>query len=143
MHFSFGDSKGVETPHIVFPAWKFFDNIVITKPGDTPPPISEPFVEQTESREARKSSKSVGVWNTEDTYSMSFYSMYLDIPNWRIVKLPVTNDLDLRTFWGNSFLSIVLYEKGSSREEKHIKEYNKYMFKMQVCIHRFVLNIIY
>ena len=132
IHYSFGDNKDVETPHIVFPAWKFFEHLIVTKPGDTPPPMTEPFEESKSSRERRKASKGTGEWNADDTYSMAFYSMYLDLPQWRVVNLPVTKDLDLRTFWGNSFLSVVMYERGVSREEKHVKKDNKYLFGLNV-----------
>eukprot|EP00957_Ditylum_brightwellii_P173822 13232915-Ditylum_brightwellii.AAC.1 len=40
--------KGDEWAHIVFPAWTFFDKIVATKPGDTPPPMDEDFPESAE-----------------------------------------------------------------------------------------------
>jgi len=133
MHHSFGDKQNVEQAHIVFPAWQFFGNIIATKPGDIPPPISQPFAEPQESINARKASDGTGKWNTDDTFSLSFHTMNLDLPTWRAVQIPVTRDLDLRTFWGNSLLSIVLYEtRDLGREKRHIKKNNTYFCSVQV-----------
>lgn len=133
MHYSFGDKKSIELPHIVFPAWTSFDALVVTKPGDTPPPMGEEFPESKESVAARKASGSVGEWNMENTYSMSFHSMYVDIPTWRLVNIAVMRDTNLRTFWGESLLRIVVYEKGGSKNEpRHIQDQNKYLVGVQM-----------
>ena len=77
----------------------------------------EPFEESKQSIRARRASKSTGEWNTSDTYSFSFYSMYLDLPSWSIVKLPLANDMTLRTFWGKALLRIILYEREAPPNE--------------------------
>mmetsp|Transcript_47222 Transcript_47222/g.71426 ORF Transcript_47222/g.71426 Transcript_47222/m.71426 type:complete len:861 (+) Transcript_47222:24-2606(+) len=132
IHYSFGDSKGDEWAHIVFPAWTFFDKIVATKPGDTPPPMDEDFPESAKDSKKRKASGSNGNWNTEDTYSLSFNSMYLDLPTWHLMNLNVMKDVDLRQFWGDSMLRFVAYEKtGNLREKKHLRRDNKYLMGIQ------------
>lgn len=132
VHYSFGDKKGNEKAHIVVPAYTFFEQIVITSPGETPPPITELFDEPKESRAARKASKGAGhQWNTTDTYSFSFYSMYIDLVHWHIVGIPVSGDISLKTFWGDSLLRIGMYEKGGDQAQ-HIQEKNTYAFALQV-----------
>ena len=132
VHYSFGDSGDKEKPHIVIPAWSFFERLVVTKPGEEIPILGEEFVEPKESVAARKAFKSKPQWNTEDTYSMSFYSMYMDFAKWQIVQLPV-GDVDLKTFWGKSSLTIVLYENETPpKDDRHLQLDNKYYFGIQV-----------
>jgi hypothetical protein len=130
VHYSFGDSKGVEKPHIVAPAYTFFERLVATPVGETPPPLDEFFEEPNESISRRKASKSNGEWNTTDTYSFSFYSMYIDLPTWKLVSLPVSGNIGLKTFWGKSLLSICMYEK-TGTEKRHLQEFNRYAFAVQ------------
>lgn len=131
IYYSFGDDE--EPAQIVFPAYMFFERFIATKPGDTPPPMGEFFEESAESIRKRKSGKSLGEWNTEDTYSFSFYSMYLDLPTWSLCNLPFSNNISLRTFWGKSSLRICLYDRLAPKEEKkHKPEYNNYGLVVQV-----------
>lgn len=130
VHYSFGDSKGLEKPHIVAPAYTFFERVVATPPEETPPPMDCFFEESTESINKRKASESNGEWNTTDTYSLSFYSMYIDLPTWKLVSLPVSGDISLKTFWGNSLLSICMYEK-TGTEKQHLQQFNRYCFAVQ------------
>jgi hypothetical protein len=130
VHYSFGDGKG-EKPHIVAPAYTFFERVLATPPGETPPPMDLFFEESIESISRRKTCKSNGEWNTTDTYSLSFYSMYIDLPTWKLVGLPVSGDISLKTFWGNSLLSICMYEK-TGTEKQHLQQFNRYGFAVQV-----------
>lgn len=131
VHYSFGEKGGAEKPHIVVPAYTFFERIVATPPDETPPPIDEFFQESRESMARRKASKSGGKWNAQDTYSLSFYSMYIDLPTWKLVSLPVSGDISLKTFWGNSLLNICMYEKTGS-SSSHLRDSNRYAFSLQV-----------
>jgi len=130
VHYSYGDD--VEKAHIVFPALQFFSSIIITKPGGTVPSIAEPFVESNASIKARMNNSVKADWNTTDTYSLAFQTMYLDLPTWRVVQLPVTRDLDLRTFWGDSFLALVMYEGESDRKRRHVAENIQYSLMMKI-----------
>jgi hypothetical protein len=135
VHYSFGDTKGLEKGHIVVPAYTFFEQVIATPPGQIPPPIGELFVESVESIAARKrDSNLLGKWNAVDTYSLSFYSMYIDLPTWQLVGLPVSGNISLKTFWGNALLRICMYERqADDREKKHLHEFNKYILAVQVC----------
>jgi len=130
IHTSFGNDE--ESAHIVVPAYQFFETLIATKPGETPPTLGEPFEEPGASIKARKNSKSTGTWNTTDTYSMSFHSMYFDLPTWSLVNISMSNNMSLRTFWGKSCLKIVLYDRSAPEsEERHLPEFNKYGFVVQ------------
>ena len=129
IHYSFGDAE--ERAHIVFPASTFFEQLVVSRPGEDPPEMGSAFEEPRKLAQARKAYKAQIDWNTEDTYSMSFHSMYMDFPSWSIVNLPIGKDMNLHTFWGSSFLSFVLYEHDTSKE-KHLISSNKYILSVQV-----------
>ena len=103
IHYSFGTNE--ERAHIVFPASTFFERLVVTRPGEELPTMGEDFDEPEAASARRKAYKTKIDWNTEDTYSMSFHSMYMDFPSWSIVKLPIGRDLSLRTFWGDALVS--------------------------------------
>ena len=91
MHFSFGDKYNDELPHISFPAWTLFDKVVVTKEGDEPPTLGPDVLsEPNKASTARKRSGYSGDWNTTDTYSFSYHSMYLDLPIWHVCNLPTS-----------------------------------------------------
>jgi hypothetical protein len=129
IHYSFGDAK--ERPHICFPASTFFERLVVTLPGETPPKMGEEFEEPADSVKQRKAYKTKIDWNPDDTYSMSFHSMYLDFPTWAVVALPIGKDMSLNTFWGNSIASVVFYEIDDSNRQ-HLSSMNKYILAVQV-----------
>ena len=101
--------------------------MVVTKEGQTPPEIGVLFPEDDKERNKRRGGSGLGDWNTVDTYSFSFNSMYVDLPAWKLVSLPMMRDMDLKTFWGTAGLRLVVYENESSRKMKHKKEENKYV----------------
>jgi hypothetical protein len=129
IHYSFGDDK--ERGHICFPASTFFERLIVTPPGETPPTMSEDFEEAADSVQARKAYKKKIDWNADDTYSMSFHSMYLDFPTWSVVQLPIGRDMSLQTFWGNSLASVVFYEVEDSND-RHLTATNKYIAAIRV-----------
>jgi len=53
--------------------------------------------------------------------------MYVDLPTWKLVKLPMMRDMDLATFWGTAGLRLVVYESGAKKNKKHFKKDNKYV----------------
>ncbi|KAG7360558.1 DUF547 domain containing protein [Nitzschia inconspicua] len=132
LHYSFGTADK-ERAHICFPASTFFERLVVTPPGETPPDIMEELEEDPQSARDRKAYKTKIDWNTTDTYSMSFHSMYIDFPSWSVVKLPVGKDVSLQTFWGDSSASIVLYEVPNNlKEDRHSMATNKYCLSVEL-----------
>ena len=124
LHYSFGDKN--ERAHICFPASTFFEDLVVTKPGDEPPVLGEEFHEPDDVAKSRKAYKTKIDWNTDDIYSMSFHSMYIDFPSWSVVRLPIGRDVALQTFWGNSSASVVLYEVDPTAKY-HATSSNRYL----------------
>ena len=93
--------------------------------------MGEEFVEPAEVVRKRKAFKTKIDWNTNDTYSMSFYSMYVDFPSWSVVNVPLLGkNINLQTFWGNSSASVVLYEIDDSGDHRHTN--NNYVLAVQV-----------
>jgi hypothetical protein len=131
LHYSFGTKD--ERAHICFPASTFFERLVVTPPGETPPEMGIEFVEPPDVVADRKAYKTQIDWNTDDTYSMSFYTQYIDFPTWSVVSLPIGRDISLQTFWGNSFASVVLYEVDKDQDEykPHLTETNRYLLGLQ------------
>ena len=101
--------------------------MVVTAEGGTPPPIGELFPEDEKARAKRRGGADLGDWDTTSTYSFSFNSMYVDLPEWKLVSLPMMRDMDLATFWGSAGLRLVVYENGASKKSKHLQAENKYV----------------
>ena len=108
IHYSFGNQS--ENAHLCFPASTFFERLVVTRPGERPPVFGVEFEESATSIRLRKSYQRRIDWNTDDVYSMSFHSQYLDFPTWSVVNLPMGPDMSLMTFWGNSLARVVFYD---------------------------------
>ena len=109
------DDRDIERSHIVVPAYTCFENLIVTKPGDTPPELGAlqwDGEDKVQERERKSGKLGYGDWNTTDTYSFCYFSMYIDLPTWSLVKLPIpSGSIGLETFWGRSTLSICMYEK--------------------------------
>jgi hypothetical protein len=132
MHYSFGDGGNVELPHIVFPLYTSVDKFVKTPEGQTPPPMGKLFDEPDKERSKRRSSTTPMEWDTTSTYSFSFNSMYVDLPAWKLVGLPMMKDMDLHTFWSESGLRLVVYESTATKAAKHKKADNAYMLCIEM-----------
>ena len=127
VHYSYGSST--ESAHIVAPAHSFFERVVVTPAGEPPPPMEETFPETPAAMAQRKAAADFE-WNTTDTYSFSFFSMYIDLVRWKLVNIPATGDLRLQTFWGSSSLNICMYEK-TGNTTQHLDKDNKYAFSIR------------
>jgi hypothetical protein len=130
-----------ERAHIVVPAYTFFERVIATPPGETPPSLGDlndvRWKESPAAVQARKKGTQgeAGHWNTTDTYSFSYYSMYIDLPTWSLVKLPVSGNIALQTFWGQSLLNICMYEvdEATGKDKgKHWESLKTYAFSLQV-----------
>jgi hypothetical protein len=140
VHHSFGDSKGVENPHIVFPLQNI-DRLIET-PQDQEPPELGTFIEEDAAiMKKRKSTKSEDfVWSTESTYTFTFNTMYIELQTWQAVKLPMMKSLDLHSFWGESDMRMVAYEvppdktgNENPHSKKHVQGQLSYVFCTQAA----------
>ena len=132
--YSFGDDSNAsqDHPRVVVPAHTVFNRIAVTPLGQEPPPFTfQPFPEDEATQKKRMKSKTFE-WNTEATYSFTYFTMYFDFPRWKIVNIPATGPLNLSTFWGDSPLRIVMYEHTGEKSRKHLQRDNRYGFSMQV-----------
>ena len=93
---------------ISFPATTSMDCLVATKPGDPIPVLGEAIPEDPESVRRRKRGGRVD-WNTEDTYSMSFYSAYLDFLTWQVLNFPGIRPFSLASVGGTQPMNISMY----------------------------------
>ena len=104
LEWSFGSSN--DCPKIVAPAALVLERLVVTPPGDTPPPLNgDAFDGGTKTPK-----RNTVAWNTTHTYSMSYYTKNADLANWKVVQMP-TGDIRLASFWGDAALQLVLYDE--------------------------------
>lgn len=138
VHYSYGDD--LERPHVVVPAWTLFDRMVVTRGTDEPPEMDQLFPEPPKSVAARQASASNGAWNTTSTYSFSFSSRFVDFPEWKLINLIFSHDIDLHMFWGNAPIRLVLYEHrdGVVAPDHHLQQFNFYLMMLQVSCPRIV-----
>ncbi|KAL7564616.1 hypothetical protein ACA910_017957 [Epithemia clementina (nom. ined.)] len=109
------DGSYADLPRIAVPAHWGFRRVHVTPAGQVPPPMSpwEPFEENQSHRYHHHRSTTDWVWNTHDTYSLSFYTRFLHLAEWSIL-FPTTTHLS--TFWGKSPLRLVMYEHNPNDE---------------------------
>lgn len=111
LHSSLGDTKGKELyqlPHLVAPMFITFDKIICTPPGEKPPPLGIPYVEDLEYRKKRLKFRSIKDANVdlETTYSFSVNTSNINLLNWTLVGIPMVRPMDLRTFLQESAIRL-------------------------------------
>jgi hypothetical protein len=143
LHYSFGDSKdepNYELPHVVSPLFITFDKIVKTPPGETPPPLGVPFVEDLEYRKKRLKHRLIkdAEVDLDTTYSFSICTSNLDLLTWTIVGVPMVKPMDLRTYSGGGPVQLIGYEIPRSTAAKHPSTHPQkqlnYVFSMRVIV---------
>lgn len=115
LHLSFGDhpsDDNYQLPHLVAPLFPTVDKLIVTPPGETPPPLGVPFVEDLEYRAKRFKFRKIADANIDlDTvYSFSVNQKNIDFINWNFVGIPMCKPLDMRTFFGDSPIRLASYE---------------------------------
>ncbi len=115
LHLSFGDHPSVanyQLPHLVAPLFPTVDKLIVTPPGETPPPLGVPFVEDLDYRAKRFKFRKIADANIDlDTiYSFSVNQKNIDFVNWNFVGIPMCKPLDMRTFFGDSPIRLSSYE---------------------------------
>lgn len=100
-----------EKTHLSFPVEASMDRIVITKPGETPPPMG---VELQESEASVKRRRRMGAgsvdWNLEDTYTMCLWSAYCDWIKWKTLNVPGVRPFSLSVVTGKQPIYLSVYE---------------------------------
>jgi Protein of unknown function (DUF1769) len=158
LYHSFGE-EGKEKARVVVPAHTFFDHVVVTQQGGTPPNLMEPLMERKETIDLRlkqkqrqrnenyqspqeaffnstlsSSQSNQWSWNSADTYSMSFCTSNIDLPNWSLLDIPQLGDVGLKAIIGNSMMRFVMYENLNQSEKgsSHSQSLLRYAFMVQV-----------
>nr|CCA18149.1 conserved hypothetical protein [Albugo laibachii Nc14] len=136
IHYSFGDSKDQELPHVAFPLYQTVDQFICTPEGQVAPQLGVEDIQETE--QARKLRKSVLVgqeaFQVGPTYTFHFHTMYVDLLHWKTVNIPGINDMKLSTFFDSSPLRLVAYDVEfdsnvpRSGGGKHLKFNKRYLF---------------
>jgi len=123
-HYSFGDEDTAgngtyEKPHVAFAMEYALDRLVVTKAGETPPAfggatrdIDEPDVDA--SRRKKGVPGSFPGWNTDDIYTMSIWSAYVDFVTWRILNLPGIRSFLMSSIFGSKPINVVFYSMRES-----------------------------
>lgn len=111
LHSSFGDNPSqpkYQLPHLVAPLFPTLDKIVVTPPGETPPQVGIPFVEDPEYRKQRMKFKQISDSNIDvnSIYSFSVNTAQIDVVNWQLTGIPMIRPQDLTMFMGNSDLRL-------------------------------------
>ena len=110
LEWSFG-GKGV-TPFCAFPLTSGVDYLAATNPGDAPPALGGVLPEAQASRDARRSPATladVQRLGDEATYSLSFYSSFIDFAGWRGANLPMGSP-SLDSMVGDQPIDVVVFD---------------------------------
>ena len=121
-HYSWGADKNktsakafeegkYERTHLSFPVEASMDRIVISKPGETPPPLGFELKESDQSVKRRRKMGAGSVdWNLEDTYTMCLWSAYCDWIKWRSLNVPGVRPFSLSIAAGRQPIYLSVYE---------------------------------
>lgn len=126
-HCTLGDH--LETAQLTFPLSACADRLAVTKPGDVPPTMGVQMYPDEFGRDRRAP---VHEYNTEDTYSFSMHSMYVDLVNFRLVDLPGLGSIPLDTFIKGQPLFYVGYVLPQSHTGPHREQDKKYLLKFEL-----------
>jgi hypothetical protein len=134
IHFSFGDSKNEEIPHVTFPLYQSVDQLVVTPVGEEPPTIGAVDFGETEEQRRLRRNTPVGAERYEvgATYTLHFHTMYVDLANWKTVNLPGINDMSLTSFFDFLPLRLVAYCLQDHTSEKHLQIHKDYLFNFEL-----------
>jgi hypothetical protein len=110
IHSSFGDKENAELPHITGPLWCLADKVVISPPGSNPPKLGQILPENKEARAFRRSQLlHEEKIDLNSTYSFSVNTDNIELCDWNMVNVPLTNSMDLHTFWDDADIRLCCY----------------------------------
>ncbi len=110
-----------ENPHFAFPIETSLDRIVITKQGDSPPPLGGTIEEDPEAKKKRLT-KGIA-YNTSDTYTLCLWNAYVDFVSWKAVNLPAVPQFSLARVNDAQPMSVKLYSLKSNNDKgKHLQK---------------------
>lgn len=113
VHQSFGGSG--ECPHIGAPAFHSFDRVVVTPPGETPPPLGEHLPRMESDIQRRKNFFKINQKiDVGSTYTFSLKNRRFDPLKWKVVGVPIARQFTVSRFTDAVRLAVyeVLEEAG-------------------------------
>lgn len=122
-----GPDGDILRPHIAFPMLAA-DAIVVTEPGEEPPPI-------TESLEKTPLAEKKGVClNTKDTFTFGYWSKYVDFVRWEVCNMPLGWRSSFANFIGAQRLHLVCYRlKAATGEVTHADSNKQYLLRLTLA----------
>jgi len=135
-HYSITGQKPVENgfyekPHMSFTVEGSMDRLVVTKPGGKPPTLGGEIYEDPESIKKRKKGGRID-WNTQDTYTFSLWSAYVDFLEWKSLNLPGIRPFLLSSVIGSQYMNLVLYAIDETYE-KHCRANMNLISGLEIC----------
>lgn len=133
-HYSWGIEKDKTDPeaikegnyektHLSFPVEASMDRVIITKPGETPPPLGFPLHESNESVKRRRRMGAGSVdWNLEDTYTLCLWSAYCDWIKWKSMNVPGCRPFSLSAVTGKQPIYLSVYELPNISPQEYKKK---------------------
>eukprot|EP00924_Labyrinthula_sp_SR-Ha-C_P003894 augustus_masked-scaffold_3-processed-gene-7.53-mRNA-1 protein AED:1.00 eAED:1.00 QI:0/-1/0/0/-1/1/1/0/1098 len=130
-----------EQPHIVFPLFAAATKLVVNKKGEGEIPNLDDLKEVPETPEQKKQRRKQGLnlpdeLNVGDTVTFSLNSMYLDFVQWKVVNLGALKPMDLRQFWQQMPLSVVVYDLPQHEEVSRGQDFSLHINRLK----RYYLN---
>jgi len=125
------EKEGKEkSPHLSFLAESSFDRIVVTKPGEVAPKLGCEIYEDPDSIKARKNGTKIE-FNTQDTYTFSLWSAYIDFCQWKYQNIPAIPSLSLSSIIGTQYFSLTWYCLASSDRKQFYQSNMKTMMSFE------------
>ncbi len=133
-----------ELPHMGAPAFHSFDRVVVTPPGETPPPLGTHIPKRPCDIQRRKNFFKLDQRiDLDSTYTFSMKNRRFDPINWKVVGVPIVRQFTVSRYTEHVRLSVyeVLEENGKPVEDpkgkvtamakkKHTKRNNFLWIKM-------------
>jgi hypothetical protein len=127
------DGRSLEKPHMAFTVEGSMDRVVVTPPGEAPPTLGGPIHEDPESIKRRKKGGSIE-WNTQDTYTLSLWSSYVDFLEWRCMNLPGIRPFQLSNIIGRQPINLTLYLLPEDRgNDRHYQQDMVSVCNLEMC----------
>jgi hypothetical protein len=146
VHFSYGIDETGDVPsqgkiekgdyeraHISFGLEDGMDRIVVSKPGEAPPKLGQSLYEDPESIKNRKKNKFGAIhWNLEDTYTMAFWSAYVNFIDWKVIGLPGIRPFSISSMIGELPLTLTLYSLTDCNARFHLRRDMQTFVQLQI-----------
>ncbi|XP_063932430.1 uncharacterized protein LOC135144334 isoform X2 [Zophobas morio] len=129
IHYSWGEKDGSDCSHVVFPLETTVDRLIITSPGEEPPPLCVGMLPEPLDKKARASLEHY--YLAENTYTFSMHGMYVDFIKWAVVNFPGKKKIDIRTLLGDLPLWLVAYTV-KKNDKIHHRDRKKYLFSFEI-----------